>query len=119
MISCLICASSILLVMRTFASSSTSDEISEREMLEEDADTCLKVFGALSTNSDAARLARDMLQKLRESKGGQDVGTILIGSSKPVNLIREGTDEEMLRSSNGRMAPWNRQESDYRGKDRV
>lgn len=65
MISCLICASSILLVMRAFVSS-PSDDDSSRELLEEDANTCLKVFDALSTNSEAARSARDMLQNLRE-----------------------------------------------------
>lgn len=65
MISCLICASSILLVMRAFTSTSIGDDNS-RELLEEDANTCLKVFDALSTNSEAARSARDMLQNLRE-----------------------------------------------------
>lgn len=66
MISCLICASSILLVMRAFVSSSTLEEDCSHEVLEEDANTCLKVFDALKTNSEAARLARDMLQNLRE-----------------------------------------------------
>lgn len=68
MISCLICASSILLVMRAFSSPITAKDDLQMEMLEEDADTCLKVFDALSTNSDAARSARDMLRKLRRSR---------------------------------------------------
>lgn len=82
MISCMVCASSILLVMRTFASSTTVEEKLQRELLEEDADTCLKVFDALSINSDAARRARDMLQNLRESKGAKEVGSMLDGTSR-------------------------------------
>lgn len=68
MIPCLICASSILLVMKAFSSPITTKDELQLEMLEEDADTCLKVFDALSANSDAARSARDMLRKLRRSR---------------------------------------------------
>lgn len=68
MISCLICASSVLLVMRAFMPSSHPEDKTQREILEEDANTCLKVFGALSLNSDGARRARDMLQNLRDIK---------------------------------------------------
>lgn len=66
MISCLICASSVLLVMRAFVPSVTATDHLQREVLEEDANTCLKVFDALSPNSDSARRARDMLQNLRD-----------------------------------------------------
>ena len=66
MISCLICASSVLLVMRAFMPSSSPADDMQREILEEDANTCLKVFDALSLNSDGARRARDMLQNLRD-----------------------------------------------------
>lgn len=87
MISCLICASSILLVRRVFAFSATVEEKWEREILEEDADTCLKVFDALSTNSDAARRARDMLQSLRVSNSSlfsaPDMGSGVDGGSFP------------------------------------
>jgi hypothetical protein len=68
MISCLICASSVLLVMRAFLPSGTTADRMQREVLEEDANTCLKVFDALSLNSDSARRARDMLQNLRDIK---------------------------------------------------
>jgi len=65
MIPCLLCASSILLV----ASASTEpDQIStgcDIDELKEDAETCLKVFDALSVNSNAARRARDMLESLK------------------------------------------------------
>ena len=84
MISCLICASSILLVMRAFTSSSSPEGIAHRETLEEDADTCLKVFDALSTNSDAARLARDMLQVLRNSNPVQDPALLQDSVTKAV-----------------------------------
>lgn len=68
MISCLICASSVLLVMRSFMPSATIPNRMQREILEEDANTCTKVFNALSMNSDSARRARDMLQNLRDVK---------------------------------------------------
>ena len=67
-ISCLVCASSILMVMRAFSSPAAFKNSLQQEVLEEDADTCLTVFDALSTNSDAACLARDMLRKLRHGK---------------------------------------------------
>lgn len=67
MISCLICASSVLLVASIF---STRAGISETDLdataLHDDAETCLKVFEALSANSDGARIARDMMTRLKE-----------------------------------------------------
>lgn len=74
MISCLICASSILLVMRAFTPSTNPTDEAQREVLEEDANTCLKVFDALSPNSDGARRARDMLQNLRDTKLPEQAG---------------------------------------------
>ncbi len=68
MISCLICASSILHVMQAFMSPSSNEETRERENLVEDANTCMKVFDALSTSSEAARQARDMLQNLNDTR---------------------------------------------------
>lgn len=65
MIPCLICASSILFVAETFYSN--DDLLSRRtssEILREDAETCLKVFEALSVNSAAAQKAADMLEGL-------------------------------------------------------
>ena len=65
MISCLICASSILLVASKFFKKSQYGDAVTKEILEEDAGTCLQVFDALSVNSDAARLAGDMMRALR------------------------------------------------------
>lgn len=42
------------------------DELSA-EGLSDDAETCLQVFEALSANSTGARIARDMMEKLKES----------------------------------------------------
>jgi hypothetical protein len=67
MISCLLCASSILLVASSYTE---PDQISigrDIDELKEDAETCLKVFDALSVNSNAARRARDMLESLKSS----------------------------------------------------
>lgn len=67
MISCLICASSILLVASIFTRRKwLSDEDEGVAVLDDDAETCLKVFEALSANSDGARIARDMMARLRE-----------------------------------------------------
>jgi hypothetical protein len=63
MISCLICASSILFVAETFTGDAPENE-EVRQVLHEDAETCLKVFKALSVNSAAAKKAVDMLQGL-------------------------------------------------------
>ena len=94
MISCLICASSVLLVMRAFMPSVIPADRMQREVLEEDANTCLKVFDALSLNSDSARRAGDMLQNLRDIKAPeqrpldmvvpeQTVGTTKLSNSTP------------------------------------
>jgi hypothetical protein len=64
MISCIICASSILLVASVFLRS--SDGEIDLAALHDDSETCLKVFEALSANSDGARIARDMMARLRE-----------------------------------------------------
>ena len=72
MISCLICASSILLVAGAFFEQEDHVNINEVDLifqsspqdLLQDADTCLKVFEALSINSTAAQKSKDMLKSL-------------------------------------------------------
>jgi hypothetical protein len=73
MISCLICASSILLVASicvNLDSESESEVFRDIDWLavDEDAEVCLQVFQALSSNSNAARLARDMMQRLKKTR---------------------------------------------------
>ncbi|KJZ78777.1 hypothetical protein HIM_01550 [Hirsutella minnesotensis 3608] len=67
MISCLVCAGSILLVSSIFAQA-THEPCPEFDTagLYDDAGTCLKVFEALSNNSAGARIARDMMKALKE-----------------------------------------------------
>ncbi len=67
MISCLICASSILLVASVFTrrGGGAIDAV-DIATLKDDSETCLKVFEALSANSDGARIARDMMARLRD-----------------------------------------------------
>lgn len=96
MISCLICASSILLVMRAFQSV-PGEDYGTRELLEEDADTCLKVFDALSTNSEAARLARDMLRHLREIRVQDQEGPV--GDMWPRSQVCGEAGEEEIPGS--------------------
>lgn len=65
MISCLICASSILFVAETFYSHNVLlHGRTSAQSLREDAESCLKVFEALSVNSVAAQRAADMLAGL-------------------------------------------------------
>ena len=67
MISCLLCASSVLLVARSCLEPLQVDFDVQSQMLDEDAETCLKVFDALSVNSDTARRARDMMNDLKRA----------------------------------------------------
>lgn len=73
MISCLICASSILLVASICVDLNSETEFEVFEdidwlAVDEDAEVCLQVFQALSSNSNAARLARDMMQRLKKTR---------------------------------------------------
>jgi len=68
MISCLLCASSVLLVARACMEPGQPDYLIRSQALDEDAETCLKVFDALSVNSDAARRARDMMESLKRAR---------------------------------------------------
>ncbi|KAF5232139.1 hypothetical protein FANTH_13136 [Fusarium anthophilum] len=67
MISCLICAGSILVVSSIF-SQQTGDALDgfDAAGISDDAETCLRVFEALSVNSKGARIARDMMEGLKE-----------------------------------------------------
>ncbi|VTT57435.1 unnamed protein product [Fusarium fujikuroi] len=67
MISCLICAGSILLVSSIFAQQLDDHSGFDSEGLRDDAETCLKIFEALSSNSKSARIARNMIQGLKQS----------------------------------------------------
>lgn len=77
MISCLICASSILFVAETFYSSSYLERGVSVQDLREDAETCLKVFKALSVNSAAAHKAAAMLEGLSRMRRSVEEGKIL------------------------------------------
>ncbi len=68
MISCLLCASSILLVAKLDVDGAELSDSIDTDTVEEDANICLKVFAALSINSNAARLARDMMRRLKETR---------------------------------------------------
>lgn len=65
MISCLVCAGSILIVAQAILKQ-RSDPLVDVTTLGDDAETCLEVFEALSHNSHGARAAMGMLRKLKE-----------------------------------------------------
>lgn len=88
MISCLICASSILFVAESFYNSnSPTHSKASSQSLREDAGTCLKVFEALSSNSAAARKATDILQGLSQMRRSTEEG-IFNSRVKSVHLKR-------------------------------
>ncbi|KAE8341155.1 fungal-specific transcription factor domain-containing protein [Aspergillus arachidicola] len=65
MISCLICASSILFVAEAFyRDHDLLEGRTSASCVRDDAEICLQVFKALSANSDAAKRAADMLEGL-------------------------------------------------------
>ncbi|KAK5020729.1 hypothetical protein LTS07_011465 [Exophiala sideris] len=71
MILCLICASSILLVASMCVDLDLDKEVFKDidwAAVDEDAEVCLKVCQALSSNSNAARLASDIMQRLKKTR---------------------------------------------------
>lgn len=77
MISCLICASSILFVAECFYNNNNLlHGRTSAQSLREDAETCLKVFDALSVNSAAAQKAADMLEGLSRMRRSTEEGML-------------------------------------------
>lgn len=75
MISCLICAGSVLCVAATFGGSELAENSEcSTERLKEDAGTCLQVFQALSKNSEAAQKAANMLDDLLKTRLMHGIG---------------------------------------------
>ena len=68
MVSCLICASSILLIADSFLQDGDTSAELQQQDFRKDAENCLKVFEALSVNTEAARRARAMLARVTERK---------------------------------------------------
>ncbi|KAJ5190221.1 uncharacterized protein N7498_009206 [Penicillium cinerascens] len=94
MISCLICASSILFVAECFHNNSPNmDGKVSAQRLREDAETCLKVFEALSVNSAAAQKAADMLGGLsRMRRSTEDVESVNVPSVLPPANLQAGVE---------------------------
>jgi hypothetical protein len=67
MISCLICAGSILFISSIFAKPNDDTRVDlDTGGLYDDAETCLRVFDALSSNSTGAKSASRMMRCLKE-----------------------------------------------------
>ncbi|KAI9742133.1 MAG: hypothetical protein M1834_000523 [Cirrosporium novae-zelandiae] len=94
MISCLICASSILLVASACVQKDQIAGELKSQTLDEDAETCLKVFDALSTNSSGARQAMKMMTALKKLK-------TLSGISNIDDLLLDLSDPQLDRNSRG------------------
>ncbi|TPX15962.1 uncharacterized protein E0L32_000296 [Thyridium curvatum] len=105
MISCLICASSILVVAGMFAQRGEDDV--DVAALNNDAETCMRVFEALSAQSEGARIARDMMSRLRErgekwssmerdSQGQVPNDNVSMGAPEEIHMpvpVGPGTDQ--------------------------
>ncbi|KAB8221889.1 fungal-specific transcription factor domain-containing protein [Aspergillus novoparasiticus] len=90
MISCLICASSILFVAETFYSDNAFlHGRTSPQALREDAESCLKVFEALSANSIAAQKAVEMLSALSRARplGEEQLPLQETLSSRPITPL--------------------------------
>ncbi|KIW86522.1 hypothetical protein Z517_01920 [Fonsecaea pedrosoi CBS 271.37] len=95
MISCLICASSILLVASICVDLDSDKEVFrdiDWAAVDEDAEVCLKVCQALSSNSNAARLASDMMQRLKKTRTISKGGTMKCVAFGAVPTAENGTD---------------------------
>lgn len=65
MISCLVCAGSVLVLADTFAKSEPTRDQGAAPGLAEDIETCVQVLHALSGNSNGAKLACRMMKSIR------------------------------------------------------
>lgn len=95
-ISCMMCASSILLVASKFSAFLELMDNSQRSALDEDINTLVTVFEALSVNSQAARLAREMTLGLQSASRQADPMQDESGSQ----AIATASDHIIPRSSN-------------------
>ncbi|KAJ9602020.1 hypothetical protein H2200_013380 [Cladophialophora chaetospira] len=107
MISCLICASSILLVASICVDLNSKTEVEVFEdidwlAVDEDAEVCLQVFQALSSNSNAARLARDMMQRLKKTRTiayGKMMNSLSTASMPAAESRIEGVNGDLIAAS--------------------
>lgn len=75
MVSCLVCAGSILVLSETFAKSEPRGDLSSHPGLNEDIETLVNVLHALSGNSKGAKLACNMMRSIRERSARISVNT--------------------------------------------
>lgn len=102
MISCLVCAGSILIVAENIFKQ-RPDSSMDPAILGEDAETCLGIFEALSHNSRGAKIAMDMLRKLREQKSLQIWHAPL---NEPFNIQSSVTLPNMAQQTYSPNAPY-------------
>ena len=95
MISCLICASSILLIADAFLQDQRNSDFHPQDF-RKDAENCLKVFEALSVNSEAARRARETLKAVTMSRRGSDSRR-----SPSIETSFANCRDRLLRKTNG------------------
>lgn len=80
MISCLVCAGSVMVLAETFTKHETSADYKPApSSLGRDIETCVQVLHALSGNSNGAKLACDMLRSIR-ARGARISDKIVDGS---------------------------------------
>jgi len=99
MISCLICASSILFVASICIDREQEPQAIDWAAVEDDADVCLTVLDAFTANNNAARLATEMMRGLKETRLNIQAGLTRIQSRdrqlRAVNEIAGFADNSM------------------------
>ena len=104
MVSCLICASSILLIADSFLQDRQKSADFEQQDFRKDAMNCLKVFEALSVNSEAARKAKVMLEGLPDRKRCGD-GKLASYGDLTADVTAGFVDKDMGRSTESTREP--------------
>lgn len=84
-ISCFVCAGSILIVANACTRDGDYDGF-DRDAIDCDAEMCLKAFDALSCNSQGAKIAKDMMHKLR-TQGARTFNPTAVATSRSQNIV--------------------------------
>lgn len=91
MISCLVCAGSVLVLADTFAKYEPRGDLGAASGLSEDIETLVHVLHALSGNSNGAKLACSMMRSIRARSARISVNNLIESSSGVLPEVTPGT----------------------------
>lgn len=96
MVSCLVCAGSVLVLADTFAKYEPQGDVSAASGLSEDIETLVHVLHALSGNSNGAKLACSMMRSIRARSARISVNTSVDSSSGVLPEATPGTSTSTI-----------------------